>query len=103
MSSRDSLDPKDKTYREDVIDEIIYRCFKQGIYWGSEKDGEFDQDHYPEKPIDRTQANQAIQEHIEGVLAEELKRICQDNWQKPIPEQYMLDRIKQLKDKGDSE
>jgi len=38
------------------------------------------------------QINLLLAEEVVG----ELKKICQDNWQKPIPEQYMLDRIKEL-------
>lgn len=42
------------------IDDIIFRCFAQGQYWGTEKDGKLDPDYKPENPIDRTEANRLI-------------------------------------------
>lgn len=42
-----------------------------------------------------------VTEQLLSMLTEaridEVRKACQDNWQKPIPEQYMLDRLNQLK------
>jgi hypothetical protein len=52
------------------IDDIIFRCFAQGQYWGTEKDGKLDPDYKPERPIDRTEANQAIIAYIEKLVGD---------------------------------
>jgi hypothetical protein len=41
-----------------TIDDIVFRCFAQGQYWGTstENDGLLDEDYKPENPIDRTEA-----------------------------------------------
>ncbi len=50
------------------IDEIVFRCFAQGQYWGTEADGKLDPGYKPEKPIDRTQAVNNILNLIESVV-----------------------------------
>ena len=55
------------------IDEIVFRCFAQGQYWGTEADGKLDPGYKPEKPIDRTQAVNNILNLIESVIPEEKK------------------------------
>ena len=52
------------------IDEIVFRCFAQGQYWGTEADGKLDPGYKPEKPIDRTQAVNNILNLIESVVDE---------------------------------
>ena len=54
------------------IDEIVFRCFAQGQYWGTEADGKLDPGYKPEKPIDRTQAVNNILNLIESVIPEEI-------------------------------
>ena len=46
----------------DKLDEIIFRCFSQGQYWGTapEDGGKLNEDYKPENPIDRDQAKQEI-------------------------------------------
>lgn len=54
------------------IDEIVFRCFAQGQYWGTEADGKLDPGYKPEKPIDRTQAVNNILNLIESVIKESM-------------------------------
>ncbi|WIE74516.1 hypothetical protein [Curtobacterium sp. MCSS17_007] len=49
----------------DEIDEIVYRCFVQGQYWGTasgigDEENKLNPDYEPDEPIDRTQAVEAI-------------------------------------------
>lgn len=39
-----------------AIDDIVFRCFAQGQYWGSDHNGDLDPDYEPENPIDRSEA-----------------------------------------------
>lgn len=41
---------------KEEIDAIIFRCFAQGQYWGTEQDGKLNPDYKPEHPIDRSEA-----------------------------------------------
>lgn len=49
----------------------------------------------------RSKAKQAINQLIIDEKIALLQDICRDNWQKSIPEMYMLDRIKSLKELRD--
>lgn len=54
---------KDDDELRQKVDDIVYRCFAQGQYWGSGlgKDPEaFNEDYRPDNPIDRTEAVEAI-------------------------------------------
>jgi hypothetical protein len=57
----------------DKLDEIIFRCFSQGQYWGtaSEDTGKLNQDYKPENPIDRDQAKQEIKSLFMEIVGED--------------------------------
>jgi len=60
--------PLDST--EEQIDKIIYRCFEQGLYWGTasgiddDEENKLNPDYLPDEPIDRTEAVKAIMDLI---------------------------------------
>ena len=56
---------------EEKLDDLVFRCFAQGQYWGTasgvvngEESDEFNPDYEPENPIDRTEAVGAIKQLI---------------------------------------
>ena len=52
------------------IDDIIFRCFAQGQYWGTEQDGKLNPDYKPDNPIDRTEAVKLLQALISKQIKE---------------------------------
>lgn len=60
------------------LDEIIFRCFAQGQYWGTEKDGKLDPDYKPENPIDRTEALASINQLVLELIGEDDKPQYED-------------------------
>lgn len=42
------------------IDEIVFRCFDQGVYWGKLAYSDNERPDEPENPIDRTEANKLL-------------------------------------------
>lgn len=51
---------------------------------------------FDERVVDTFNLTKDLSAFIKQSQLEILKKACQDNWQKPIPEQYMLDKIKEL-------
>lgn len=66
------------------IDEIVFRCFAQGQYWGTEADGKLDPGYKPEKPIDRTQAVNNILNLIESVIPKSKNLAYRQGRQLPV-------------------
>lgn len=56
--------PSDKVGLDKQIDDVVFRCFEQGRYWGTgiaSADGHCLEDYEPDKPIDRGEANRLLQ------------------------------------------
>jgi len=71
--SIDNPDPQSEVI-EKQIDEIVFRCFAQGQYWGTGS-GESDKlnpDYEPENPIDRTEAVKSLLKLIAEARIDEL-------------------------------
>lgn len=49
------------------------------------------------------EAKAALNQKIQAEIVAELKNICLNHWQLPIPEKAMLDRIKELTPTNDKE
>lgn len=61
------------------IDEIVFRCIDQGVYWGKLAYSENERPDKPEKPIDRTEAFKLLQSlinaHTKKLLTEVLDKL----------------------------
>lgn len=68
------------TSLKEEIDAIIFRCFAQGQYWGTEQDGKLNPDYEPEKPIDRSEALKAISSTISKHLPEKKERKADEEY-----------------------
>jgi hypothetical protein len=61
---------------KEEIDDIVFRCFEQGRYWGTGIGERIaDQDYKPKEPIDRTEAVKAILTLINQKERELLERV----------------------------
>ena len=59
MSIPKTIEPTNQDFRS-KLDKIVFRCFAQGQYWGTEQDGKLNPDYKPDEPIDRIEAIDAI-------------------------------------------
>lgn len=69
------------------IDEIVFRCFDQGVYWGKLAYSDNERPDEPENPIDRTEANKLLMK----LLADFAERIT--------PEKEIYSVSKKMADK----
>lgn len=51
------------------IDEIIFRCFDQGTYWGKLAYSDNERPDQPDNPIDRGEANKLILKEISNLIS----------------------------------
>lgn len=89
---------------QNKIDKIVFRCFAQGQYWGTDQEGKLNPDYKPPEPIDRTEATDQLLQLIQQEVREELERYSEWLGEDEVDAQtgktnvdYYLDRLDQLK------
>lgn len=89
---------KDQSKRDELykkIESLLLQWDTEDILWNADPSKPFPDSI---KPLIDSLVKASLA-HTNQILIEEWQKACQDNWQKPIPEQYALNRIKEWKGK----